>query len=72
MWSLRKKMVQGEFYLEKQQKNAAWNSFKDGFFAVKPKQPQRKRSSYKNKYAWTGRFLKLFVHKKHNNLHVSS
>ena len=60
----------GEFYLEKQQKNAGWNSFKDGFFAVKPKQPQRKRTSYKKKYAWTG---KLFVHKnKHNNFHVSS
>ena len=36
-----------------------------------PKQPERKRSSYKGKDARTGKFLKLFVHKKHNYLHVS-
>ena len=61
-------MYLGKFYLEKN-KNARWNSFRDGFFAVEPKQPERKRSSYKGKYAWNGTFLKLFVHQKHNNLH---
>ena len=37
---------------------------------MEPKQLKRKQSSYKGKgkYARTGRFLKLFVHKKHNNL----
>lgn len=53
-------------------KNAPWNSFKDRFFAVEPKQPKRERNSYKGKYARTGKFLKLFVDKKHNKLHVSS
>ena len=62
----------GQIYFEKNQKNAPWNSSRDGFFAVEPKQPERKRSSDKSKYARTGKFLKLFVHKKHNNLHVSS
>ena len=32
---------------------------------VELKQPERKRSSDKGKYARTGKFLKLFVHKKH-------
>ena len=27
-----------QFYLEKNQKNAPWNNFRDGFFAVVPKQ----------------------------------
>ena len=31
---------------------------------MKSKQPQRKRRSYKNNYARTAKFLKLFVHKK--------
>ena len=57
----------GQFNLEKNQKNAPWNSygFRDGFFAVEPTQPERKSSSDKGKYARTGKFLKLFVHKKH-------
>ena len=38
-------------------------------FAAEPKQPERNRSSYKGT---TRKFLKLFVHKKHNNLHVLS
>ena len=38
-------------------------------FATEPKQPERNRSSYKGT---TRKFLKLFVHKKHNNLHVLS
>ena len=63
MWSWREKMYLGEFYLEKNQKNAPWNGFRDGFFAVEPKQRERKRSSYKGKYARTGKFLKLLVHK---------
>ena len=58
-------MCLGKFNLEKNQKNAPLNSFRDGFFAVEPKQPERKRSSDKGKYARTGKFLKLFVHKKH-------
>ena len=45
-------------------RNQPWNSFRDGFFAVEPKQSERKRSSYKGKYERTGYFLKL--------LHVSS
>ena len=49
---------------QENQKNAPWNSFRDGLFAVEPKQPERKRSSYKGKYARTGKFLNLFVHKK--------
>jgi len=61
-------MYLGEFYLEKNQENAPWNSFRDGFFAVEPKQRERKRSSCKGKYAPTGKFLKLLVHEKHNNL----
>ena len=65
-------MCLGQFYLEKNQKNAPWNNFRDGFFTVVPKQPERKRSSYKDKDARTGKFLKLFVHKQHNNLHISS
>ena len=63
MWSWRKKMCLRQFYLEKNQKNAPWNSFRDGFFAVEPKQSERKLSSYKGKYARTGKFLKLFVQK---------
>ena len=59
-------MYLGEFYLEKNQENAPWNSFRDGFFAMELKQRERKRSSYKVKYARTGKFLKLLVHKKHN------
>ena len=39
--------------------------FLDVFFTVEPKQPERKRSSDKGKYARTEKFLKLFVHKKH-------
>ena len=70
MWSWRKKICLVQFYLKKNQKNALWNSFRDGFFAMEPKQPERKQSSYKGKYARTGKFLKLFVHRKHNNLHV--
>ena len=33
---------------------------------------RKKRSSYKGMYAWTGKLLKLFLHKNHSNLHVSS
>ena len=42
-------MCLGQFYLEKNQKNAPWNSSRDGFFAVEPKQPEKKRSSDKGK-----------------------
>ena len=42
-------MCLGQFYLEKNQKNAPWNSPRDGFFAVEPKQPEKKRSSDKGK-----------------------
>ena len=63
-----KEDVPGAIYLEKNQKNAPWNSSRDGFFAVEPKQSERKRSSYKGKYARTGKFLKLFLHKKHKQL----
>ena len=74
MWSWRKKMFLGQFNLEKNQKNAPWNSSRDDFFAVEPTQPERKHSSDKGKYGRTGKFLKLFVHKKThvNNLYVSS
>ena len=44
MWSWRKKMCLGQVYLEKNEKNAPWNSFRDGFFALEPKPPERKRS----------------------------
>ena len=44
MWSWRKHMCLGRFYLEKKQKNAPGNSFRDDFFAVEPKQPERKCS----------------------------
>ena len=46
MCSWRKMMCLGRFYLEKKtwQKNAPWNSIRDGFFAVEPKQPERKCS----------------------------
>ena len=71
MWTWRKKMRLGQFYFEKDQKNASWKSFRYGFFAVEPKQLERKRNSHKGKCARTGKFLKFFVHKKHNNLHVS-
>ena len=71
MWSWRKKICLAQFYRKKNQKNALWNSFRDGFFAMEPKQPERKYSLYKGKYTWTGKFLKLFMYKKHNNLHVS-
>ena len=57
---------------QENQKNAPWNSFRDGFFAVEPKQPERERNSYKGKYAQTRKFLNLFVHKKNNNLHFLS
>ena len=76
---LKEEGVPGAIYLEKNQKNAQWNSFRDGFFVVQPKQPERKRNSYKGKYARTVKFLKLTVHThthththKNNNLHVSS
>ena len=41
MCSWRKMMCLGRFYLEKKswQKNAPWNSIREGFFAVEPKQP---------------------------------
>ena len=57
-----------QFYVEKNQKNVSWNSFRVGFLAVEPKQPETKRSSYKGKYSPTGKFLKLFGRRKHNNL----
>ena len=62
-------MCLGQFYLEKNQKNAPRNSFRDDFFVVQPKQPERKRNSYKGKYARTVKFLKLTVHThtKNNN-----
>ena len=68
MWSWKKKICLVQFYLKKNQKNALWNSFRDGFFSMEPKQPERKHSSYKGKYAQTGKFLKLFVHKKTQQL----
>ena len=62
----RTEEVPGAILLEKKQTNALWNSFRDGSFAMGLKQSERKRSSYKGKYTRTGKFLKLFVHKKHN------
>ena len=48
LWSWREKMCLRRFYLEKNKKNAPWNSFRDGFFrsffAVEPRQLERKRS----------------------------
>ena len=63
-WFSGDKTAQGQFNLEKNQENAPWNSSRS-VFAVEPKEPERKRSSDKGKYARTGKFLKLFVHKKH-------
>ena len=40
-------MCLGQFYLEKNKKNAPWNSFRDDFFALD--QPEEKRISYKGK-----------------------
>ena len=45
MWNWRK-MCLGRFYLAKNRKNALWNSFKDDFFAVEPKQLERKRLAF--------------------------
>ena len=57
-------MSLGQFFLEKNKKNAPRNSFRDGFFAVEPKQPERKRSTHKGNCARTGKFLKFLVRKK--------
>ena len=53
-------------------KNAPWNSFRDRFFAVEPKQPERERNSYKGKYADPEVPELICAQKKNNNLHVSS
>ena len=52
MWSWGKKMCLGRSHIEKNQRNAPWNSCRDGFFAVEPKQPERKEKQLNTSCLW--------------------
>ena len=45
-------MCLGRSHIEKNQKNAPWNSCRDGFFAVEPKQPERKQTQLNTSCLW--------------------
>ena len=61
-----------QFYLEKTIRMHRETASEMASLPLSQNNPERERNSYKGKYARTGKFLKLFVHKKHNKLHVSS